>query len=630
MFNRCPNVLLGTLFLLIVAATAFPGAQSDGEVEYRLSFPAPEHRWVEVEVLFAGLSPEPLMLRMSSASPGRYARHEFAKNLIQIAFTNGQGSMVEVDQLGAAHWKVSSHAGSVRVNYRLFGDRVDGTYLGIDSTHAHMNLPATLLWAEGLERSPVRVSLIPPPGNLSWDVATQLYPTADPHTFTAPNLAYLLDSPIEYSEFDLRTFVVQDPSSANYRPTFKVAVHYDGGEGITLFVDAIERMVKEMVTVFGEFPRFETDTYTFIADYTDAASSDAMEHRNSTILTSNAKLDSAAARTRLLESAAHEFFHAWNVERIRPRALEPFDFTDANVSGELWLAEGVTNYYGALVLKRAGLVTLEAMLERFSNAINTVTLSPGRQLHSVVEMSRMAPFTDAATAIDPTNFGNTFISYYTWGEAIGIGLDLILRERTSNRVSLDDYMGALWAEFGGSNSGTPGIVDRPYTAHDAQRLLGLVASDNEFAGQFFARYIDGHEVVDYTQLFQLMGIVMQPVNPGVATLGDVRFNRRLRVDANTANGSPLYDAGVARGDQIQSLDGRPVANESDVNRVLASHAPGDRVGVTFARNGQVRESSVTLTEDGRTSLLTVESLGQDLSTAQRDARESWLGSKNGR
>ena len=167
-----------------------------------------------------------------------------------------------------------------------------------------------------------------------------------------------------------------------------------------------------MVTIYGEFPRFETGTYTFIADYTDTASSDAMEHRNSTVLTSNATLDSAGARTRLLESAAHEFFHAWNVERIRPRSLEPFDFTDANVSGELWLAEGVTNYYGALVLKRAGLITLDAMLERFSNVINTVALSPGRRLNSVVEMSRMAPFTDAATAIDRTNFGNTFISYY--------------------------------------------------------------------------------------------------------------------------------------------------------------------------------------------------------------------------
>ena len=629
MFNRFPNVLLGTLILLVIVVTAFLAAQNNAEVEYRLSFPAPEHRWLEVEVLFSELSPEPLVLRMSSASPGRYARHEFAKNLIEITFRNGQGSAVEVDQLGVARWEVSGHAGSVRVNYRLFGDRVDGTYLGVDSTHAHMNLPATLLWAEGLERRPVRVSLIPPPGDLSWDVATQLYPTADPHTFTAPNLAYLLDSPIEFSGFELRTFVVPDPSIDDHLPTFKVAVHHDGDAGVTPFVDAVERIVREMVTIYGEFPRFETGTYTFIADYTDTASSDAMEHRNSTVLTSNATLDSAGARTRLLESAAHEFFHAWNVERIRPRSLEPFDFTDANVSGELWLAEGVTNYYGALVLKRAGLITLDAMLERFSNVINTVALSPGRRLNSVVEMSRMAPFTDAATAIDRTNFGNTFISYYIWGEAIGIGLDLALREHTSNRVSLDDYMAALWTEFGRSNGGIPGVVDRPYTAHDAQWVLGLVASDSEFADQFFARYIDGREVVDYTQLFQPMGIAVQPINPGVAMLGDVQFNRRLRVDTDTAYGSPLYDAGVARGDQIESLAGRPVVNESDIDRVLESYEPGDRIAVTFTRLGQVRESSVSLTEDGRMRLVPVESLGQILSTAQRDARERWLGSKSG-
>ena len=126
-----------------------------------------------------------------------------------------------------------------------------------------------------------------------------------------------------------------------------------------------------------------------------------------------------------------------------------------------------------------------------------------------------------------------------------------------------------------------------------------------------------------------MGIAVQPINPGVAMLGDVQFNRRLRVDTDTAYGSPLYDAGVARGDQIESLAGRPVGNESDIDRVLESYEPGDRITVTFTRLGQVRESLVSLTEDGRMRLVPVESLGQILSTAQHDARESWLGSKSG-
>ena len=129
----------------------------------------------------------------------------------------------------------------------------------------------------------------------------------------------------------------------------------------------------------------------------------------------------------MLGAVAHEFFHVWNVERIRPQSLEPFDFTDANLSPALWLAEGFTNYYGKLVMMRSGLTTLGRTLDSFGATLDVVIASPGRRLNSAVDMSRLAPFTDAATAIDPTNFGNTFVSYYTWGEAIGLGLDLTLR-----------------------------------------------------------------------------------------------------------------------------------------------------------------------------------------------------------
>ena len=477
----------GMALCLFVSA---PAGQSPPPVEYRLSFPSPQHRWLAVDARFDEVGAAPLHVRMSSASPGRYARHEFAKNLIEIAFTGAGGAPVEVTRRGPAHWEVAGHGGEVRVRYRLFGDRVDGTYLGVDATHAHMNAPATLVWAEGIEERPARLTLTRPPG-ATWAAATQLFPTDDPLTYTAPNLAYLLDSPIEFSDFALRTFTVPDPADPAYRPTFRVAVHHAGATGLAEYVTAVESIVRETVPIFGEFPRFETGTYTFIADYLPAASGDAMEHRNSTVLTANASLARPSDRTRLLGSVAHEFVHAWNVERIRPRSLEPFDFTAANVSGELWLAEGFTNYYGALILQRAGLVGLAATLDRFARVIGTVTNGPGRRLRSVVEMSRMAPFTDAATAIDPTNFENTFISYYVWGEAIGLGLDLALRERTGNRVTLDDYLRALWQRFGRAGGDIPGVVARPYTPADAVDVLGRVGGDPSFAREFFARYVDG-------------------------------------------------------------------------------------------------------------------------------------------
>ena len=621
--GRTSLAAVAAALCLLVSA---PAAQAPPPVEYRLSFPAPQHRWLAVDVRFPDVGEAPLHVRMSSASPGRYARHEFAKNLIEIAFTGADGVRAEVARRGPAHWEVAGHRGEVRVRYRLFGDRVDGTYLAVDATHAHMNAPATLLWAEGLEDRAARLTLARPPG-AAWTAATQLFPTADPLTYTAPNLAYLLDSPIEFSDLVLRTFTVPDPADPGHRPTFRVAVHHAGGEaGLAAYVAAVESIVRETAPIFGEFPRFETGTYTFIADYLPAAGGDAMEHRNSTVLTANASLDSPGGRTRLLGSAAHEFVHAWNVERIRPRSLEPFDFTAANVSGELWLAEGFTNYYGALILQRAGLVGLAATLERFTRVIDTVTNRPGRQLRSVVEMSRMAPFTDAATAIDPTNFENTFISYYVWGEAIALGLDLALRERTGGRVTLDDYMRALWERFGRSEEAAPGMVGQPYTPSDAQAVLGRVAGDAAFASEFFARYIDGREVVDYARLLRQAGIVMRPAAPGRASLGALPLGG-LRVVRSTAYGSPLHAAGLDRDDAIVSFDGRRVTSVSDLRRLVGSKRPGDRVRLGFRRLGRDLETTVTLAADDRIEIAAAEATGTSPSLAQQAFRQAWLGSR---
>ena len=621
--GRTPLTAVAAALCLLVSA---PAAQAPPPVEYRLSFPASQHRWLAVDVRFPDVGEAPLHVRMSSASPGRYARHEFAKNLIEMAFTGADGVRAEVARRGPAHWEVAGHGGEVQVRYRLFGDRVDGTYLAVDATHAHMNAPATLLWAEGLEDRAARLTLARPPG-AAWTVATQLFPTADPLTYTAPNLAYLLDSPIEFSDLVLRTFTVSDPADPGHRPTFRVAVHHAGGEaGLAAYVAAVESIVRETAPIFGEFPRFETGTYTFIADYLPAAGGDAMEHRNSTVLTANASLDSPGGRTRLLGSAAHEFVHAWNVERIRPRSLEPFDFTAANVSGELWLAEGFTNYYGALILQRAGLVGLTATLERFTRAIDTVTNRPGRQLRSVVEMSRMAPFTDAATAIDPTNFENTFISYYVWGEAIALGLDLALRERTGGRVTLDGYMRALWEQFGRSESAAPGVVGQPYTPSDAEAVLGRVAGDAAFASEFFARYIDGREVVDYARLLRQAGIVMRPAAPGRASLGALPLGG-MRVVRSTAYGSPLHAAGLDRDDAIVSFDGRRVTSVSDLRRLVGSKRPGDRVRLGFRRLGRDLETTVTLAADDRIEIAAAEATGTSPSLAQQAFRQAWLGSR---
>ena len=595
-------------------------------IEYRLSFPAPEHRWLQVDVSFPQLGDTPLRARMSSASPGRYARHEFAKNVFDVQAFDGRGTEIALNRPTAHEWVVTDHDGTARLRYRLFGDRTDGTYLAVDSTHAHLNMPATLMWGRGLEDRPARLTF-EPPARSAWKVATQLFPTDDPLVFTAPNLQYLMDSPTELSDFELYTFTVADPAAPLNRPTFRVALHHNASTGAEPYVASVEAIVREMVTVFGEFPVFETNTYTFIADYLTQASGDSMEHRNSAVLTSNGRLDTTWQSQGMLGAVAHEFFHAWNVERIRPQSLEPFDFTDANISPALWLAEGFTNYYGKLVMMRAGLTTLGRTIDTFGATLDVVIASPGRRLNSAVDMSRLAPFTDAVTAIDPTNFGNTYVSYYTWGEAIGLALDLTLRTRTSGAVTLDDYMRALWERFGKPGGSVPGTVDRPYTLADAQAVLGDVFGDDQFAAMFFDRFIRGRDVANYAELLDAAGLVLRPRAPGLASLGRVRLGSGMTIMAPSQYGSPLYEAGLDRDDVITSLDGDRVWSASDLARVLRSRRPGDTVKVGFLRRGAPFESTMTLVEDPGVGIVTLESTGGRLSAEQATFRHAWLGSQ---
>src|SRR5206468_8059867 len=223
-------------------------------------------------------------------------------------------------------------------------------------------------------------------------------------------------------------------------------------------------------------------------DYLPWADFDGMEHRNSTIITAAASIRDK--RQILLSAVAHEFFHCWNVERVRPKSLEPFDFDRANISGELWLAEGFTQYYGPLALQRAGLVELASTAATLNGLIEAVS-GPGHLVRSAEEMSRMAAFIDGGRAIDRTNWSITNISYYPFGGAIALALDLTLRDRSDGRLSLDDFMRAMWRTFGRPGGAREGYVDRPYTMADAEETLASVSGDRAFARDFFSRFIQG-------------------------------------------------------------------------------------------------------------------------------------------
>lgn len=618
---------VGMLVALAWLALAGQGWAQGVPFEYRLSFPGLEHRWMLVEARFAGLPPGLAEIRMSRTSPGRYALHEFAKNVWDVRVTDGAGRALEPTRPSLHQWNVSGHDGTVVVTYRVFGDRTDGTYLSVDAAHAHLNMPATVMFVRGHLDRPARVTFVQPPGR-RWRVATQLFPTADALVFTAPSVYYLLDSPTEFSDFTHRAFTVDD--GVNGPQEIRIALHHDGTDAdADAYARDVEKVVRESMAIFGELPKFDGGTYTFLADYLPWADGDGMEHRNSTVVSSRGALRNPAQRAGLLGTVSHEFFHAWNMERLRAKQIEPFDFEDANVSEELWFGEGFTNYFDGLILERAGLMTLEGLLGDFAGIINTVTLSPGRQFRSAVEMSRLAAFVDAAASIDRTAWPNLFISYYTYGSAIALGLDLSLRDRTDGKVTADTYMRALWRRFGRTANTTPGLVPAAYTMQDLEATLGEVAGDAAFARDFFDRFVRGRDLVDYAKLLARAGLVLRKRQAGRPWLGDAR----LQVGAGGAQvtslvpfDSPLYKAGIAQDDRIVSLDGTEIVQPAQIDEILARRRPGDRVPVRFVRRGGERvDGTITLDEDPRVEIVTLESTGATPTADQRQFRQAWLG-----
>ncbi len=596
------------LCALILLAASLLAQKS---THYDLRFPNAVHHEAEIRATFTGVSGELLDIYMSRSSPGRYALHEFAKNVYHVRASDEQGRPLPLTHPDPYSWQVSGHHPTVVFEYTLFGNRVDGTYAAIDLTHAHLNPPATLVYARNFESSPSTLSF-EVPVNSQWQVATELAPA--PHNmWSAPDLEQLMDSPVELSAHAMPEWKIENA-------TFRLALHHLGADAqAQAFAEMCQAVTLEEEGVFGSFPKYDTGTYTFLVDLLPWASGDGMEHRDSTVISGSSNLKTGSARE--IGAVSHEFFHSWNVRRIRPKSLEPFDFNRADMSGELWFAEGFTNYYGILTLARAKLSSLDTFAEQMGEAVNAVLTDPGRTVHNVIEMSQLAPFVDAAKSIDPNNFTNTFISYYTYGQALALGLDLTIRRHFPGK-SLDDWMRTMWREH-------PDI-DRPYTLADLQHTLGETVGDPAFAAAVFETHIYGKQPLDYAALLSPAGLLLRKQHPGKVWLGAKQLefsDNAVEIGVNTLRDSPLYNAGIDLGDRIERWDNKTLKNSNDLAAWLDKHHPGDHVSLQVSSRGTTKTVDVALTEDPALELVTFEKAGQPLTPASQQFRDAWLRSK---
>jgi len=593
------------ILLLTLCITTLSNAQS--YINYDISFANAAQHEAEIKVSFTKIKDGKFSFRMSRTSPGRYAIHEFAKNVYNVKATNSKGETLKITRPNPYQWDVPTHDGTVIVTYTLFANRGGGTYAQVDETHAHLNIPATFMFAPSLKETPIQVTFNP---RKDWKIATQLKPMFD-NTYYAPNMQYFMDSPTELSNHLVRSFQVD---SNGEKLTVKLALHNIGTEAeADQYFESVKKVVLQQMAVFGELPKFDYGEYTFLACYVPNASGDGMEHRNSTVLTSTRTLANGGM-TRNIGTVSHEFFHAWNVERIRPKSLEPFSFEEANMSGELWFAEGFTSYYTNLILTRAGLMTPERYISGLNGTFNYVWNSPGRSFFNPIEMSYQAPFVDAATSVDPVNRGNTFISYYSYGSALGLALDLALRNEKGN-LTLDGYMKSVWKTYGKN--------EKPYTIDNLNNALNTYAG-KLFGDYFFASFIYKSAMPNYTPLFNRVGVALKQESKKVF-LGVSTSNGVVRNNAQI--GSPAYKAGINSGDKIIAIDNHAVSSKNSVSSILSNYNIGDSVTIQFSRYNQLRAVNVRLIKDPSYTIMSFEKAGMEVSPEILKNRKEWLDKK---
>ena len=618
---RTKFVLLSLLLALLASPRALRAA---GEpVEYALRFGAPNTHLLDITVRAGGLSGPAVEFAIPNWAPGSYVITDYARNVQDFSAHDAAGHALAWRKTDAQTWRVElAGASSVAIQYRMYANILANNWAQYNDRHAFLGGPAVWMYLVGGKQRPVRLTIDLPPGEPGWHVATGMERTGE-NAFAAADYDGFADCPLEISPWTEKTFTFAGA-------TYHFVVHdVIGGKDYGPAERDTERIVRQLVPVFSAVAGTEAQAapfreYWFLMHIWPEAGG-GLEHLDSTQINYRTNWDDEApdesglnAYQRKLYVIAHEFFHAWNVKRLRPRPLGPFDYTREVHTPSLWISEGLTSYYGELALVRAGIITPETYLEAIARLLTDFEQEPGRAQRSIEDTSWdtwFRLFHPSGIQRYGFNLANTNYSYYDGGQVVGHLLDFAIRQDTGNRKSLDDWMRLLYSRYALPKPG--------FEPEDAVRAASEIAG-RDMSG-FFRSYISGKEALPYEQYFAYAGIqvIRDPLaDKAWAGIDLVKGDDGRPVIDNLIPGAPGEQAGLDRGDLPVAVNGKEVTAEN-FSRCLSDFKPGDTARIAVVRTGVLREFTVKLAPDPYAVIRLVPV--EKPTELQRKIYESWIG-----
>ncbi len=545
---------------------------------------------------------ESLDLIMPVWIPGSYMIREYPQYVNSEAAHDLAGNPLPFVKVTKNRWRVqTAGAGGLVFTYRVFAYEQTIRHAYLDEEQAIINGPHLFMFPEPFKDSPVRVEIRPGEGFERIATGLDSEPGA-PFTLHADNFDQLFDSPVEMGDIEILRFRVDGVPH-------EIAVSGPGRVDGPRLIRHTRRIVETAVSVIGEIPY---DRYVFMM--AQGVDGGGLEHANSTFLGfPGGYLDSEDHIRQLLGLVAHEFFHVWNVKRIRPIELGPFDYSRENYTRSLWVAEGLTVYYDKQIRRRAGYLSPEEFLEELQGEIFQYLFQPGHLRQSPEEASFDAWI---KTYYSHAETFNTTFSYYTSGNLIGAMLDLDIIAATGGEKSLDDVMRYLWVEYYRGQ-------DRGYTPAEFQGACETVAGKSY--EEFFDSYIRSRTELEFDPFLAHAGLRLgrgpDPADEGpymgvsLNTEGD-----QVRI-SGLIDGTPGWDQGLSVGDEIVAINGVRFEDYAGYRAEYGKSKPGDTIQVTVRRNGE--ERTIPITQSGWPLSVSIQPV-ENPTPEQRMIYDRWL------